>query len=120
MKQFSFEKLIVWQKSKKLAVNIYKVTKKFPNEERFGLMSQMRRSSISISSNIAEGSGRNSGKDKARFTEIAFASLMELVNQLIIAYDLEFITKSQYEETRIDIEEIGRMLNALRKSQLNL
>lgn len=119
MKQFSFEKLIVWQKSKDLAVNIYKITNKFPNEERFGLISQMRRCSVSVASNIAEGTGRNSKKDKARFTEIAYASLMELINQLIIAYDLNFITKDQYEVTRKDIEEIGRMLNALRKSQLN-
>lgn len=119
MKQFSFEKLNVWQKSKDLAIDIYKITEKFPDSERFGLISQIRRCSISIASNIAEGTGRNSDKDKARFTEIAFASLMELLNQLIIAYELNFITKNQYELTRKNIEEISRMLNALRKSQLN-
>lgn len=119
MKQFSFEKLNVWQKSKDLAITVYKFTETFPNEERFGLISQIRRSSISVVSNIAEGTGRNSNKDKARFTEIAFASLMELLNQLIIAYELSFISKDQYESTRKDIEEISRMLNALRKSQLN-
>lgn len=119
MKQFSFEKLNVWQKSKDLAITVYKFTEKFPNEERFGLISQIRRSSISVVSNIAEGTGRNSNKGKARFTEIAFASLMELLNQLIIAYELSFISKDQYESTRKDIEEISRMLNALRKSQLN-
>jgi four helix bundle protein len=119
MKQFSFEKLIAWQKSKDLAVTIYKVTKKFPDEERYGLMSQMRRCSISISSNIAEGTGRNSMKDKARFTEIAFSSLIELLNQLILSYDLNFIAEDQYQLIRKDIEEISRMLNALRKSQLS-
>jgi four helix bundle protein len=119
MKQFSFEKLHVWQKSKNLAVNIYKITEKFPSGERFGLISQMKRCSVSVASNIAEGTGRNSNKDKARFTEIAYASLMELVNQLIIANDLNFIEKEQYKSIRKDIEEISRMLNALRKSQLN-
>ena len=71
MKIFSFEKLIVWQKSKNIAVIIYKLTKNFPKEELFGMTSQMRRCSVSIASNIAEGSGRHSAKDKARFTEIS-------------------------------------------------
>ena len=119
MKVFSFEKLSVWQKSKALAVKIYTITEKLPNEERFGLISQMRRCSISVSSNIAEGTGRNSMKDKARFTEIAFSSLMELLNQLILSYDLNFIVEDQYQLIRKDIEEISRMLNALRKSQLS-
>jgi len=119
MKVFSFEKLNVWQKSKALSVSIYKVTGTFPDEERFSLISQMRRCSISVSSNIAEGTGRNSMKDKARFTEIAFSSLMELLNQLILSYDLTFITEDQYQLIRKEIEEISRMLNALRKSQLN-
>jgi four helix bundle protein len=120
MKQFSFEKLNVWQRSKKLAVNIYEITENFPERERFGLTNQLRRCSVSIASNIAEGTGRNSNKDKARFSEIAYASLMELLNQLIIANDLNFITQKQYEKTREEIEDISRMLNALRKSQLNL
>ena len=71
MKIFSFEKLIVWQKAKNIAVIIYKLTKNFPKEELFGMTSQMRRCSVSIASNIAEGSGRHSAKDKARFTEIS-------------------------------------------------
>ena len=110
MKTFSFEKLIVWQKSRKLTVKIYKVTKSFPNEERFGLTSQMRRCAISISSNISEGSGRNSNKDKARFTEIAFASALELLNQAIIANDLELITNNELKEIRNNIEEITNIL----------
>ncbi|NQY28474.1 MAG: four helix bundle protein [Flavobacteriaceae bacterium] len=119
MREFSFEKLIVWEKSRQLAVEVYKITKDFPTEERFGLTSQIRRCSISVSSNIAEGSGRNSNKDKVRFTEIAFSSLMELLNQLIITQDLQLIDKDTYFELRLQIEEIGRMLNALRKTQLN-
>ncbi|GAA3645566.1 four helix bundle protein [Flavivirga jejuensis] len=70
MKTYSFEKLSVWQKSIKLAVKTYKLTKLFPDDEPFGLISQMRRCTISISSNIAEETGRHSAKDKARFTEI--------------------------------------------------
>jgi four helix bundle protein len=119
MKQFSFEKLIVWQKSKDLSINIYKVTANFPNEEKFGLISQLRRCAVSVASNLAEGSGRNSNKDKARFSEIAFGSLLELLNQLIISNELKFLSVESYEDLRNQIEEISRMINALRKSQLN-
>lgn len=119
MKQFSFEKLIVWQKSKDLSINIYKITTSFPNEEKFGLISQLRRCSISVASNLAEGSGRNSTKDKARFSEIAFGSLLELLNQLIISNELKFLSEENYKYLRIQMEEISRMINALRKSQLN-
>ena len=118
MKQFSFEKLTVWQKSRKLSVSIYEVTKSFPDDERFGLISQMRRCAISISSNIAEGSGRHSGKDKARFTEIAFSSALELLNQIIIANDLQFISNKNHDVLRDNISEITAMLNSLHKSQL--
>jgi len=81
MKQFSFEKLVVWQKSKDLSIHIYRITSSFPKEEKFGLISQLRRCAVSIASNLAEGSGRNSSKDKARFSEIAYGSLLELLNQ---------------------------------------
>ena len=119
MKQFSFEKLVVWQKSKDLSIHIYKITSSFPNEEKFGLVSQLRRCAVSIASNLAEGSGRHSNKDKARFSEIAFGSLLELLNQLIISYELKFLSEENYNTLRIQIEEISRMINALRKSQLN-
>lgn len=118
MKIFSFEKLKVWQKARNLSVMIYKVTKLFPDEERFGLISQMRRCTISIFSNIAEGTGRHTAKDKARFTEIAYGSALELLNQIIVSNDLEFITNDNYEHIRTELTEITAMLNALRKSQL--
>ncbi|WP_303318744.1 four helix bundle protein [Flavivirga abyssicola] len=117
MKIFSFEKLSVWQKSRKLAVKIYKLTKNFPEDERYGLISQMRRCAVSISSNIAEGTGRHSAKDKARFTEIAFSSALELLNQIIISNDLEFLSNEEYENIRQDISEITAMLDGLYKSQ---
>lgn len=117
MKKYSFENLIVWQKSIKLSVSIYKITKEYPKDELFGLVSQMRRSATSISSNIAEGSGRHSQKDKSRFTVIAFGSALELLNQLIISVQLEYISENQYQEIRKDIEEITFMLDKLHKSQ---
>ena len=119
MKIYSFEKLNVWQKSRKLAVSIYKITKKFPKEELFGITSQMRRCSISIASNIAEGSGRHSSKDKARFTEISYSSALELLNQLIICNDVELILDEDYQILREQIEEITLMLDGLYKTQLN-
>ena len=119
MKLFSFEKLNVWQKSRELSIKIYKTTKLFPIEEKFGLISQMRRCSVSISSNIAEGTGRHSSKDKARFTEIAFSSALELLNQCILSNDLEFLSDKIYLEIRTEISEITAMLDGLYKSQIN-
>lgn len=118
-KIYSFEKLQVWQQARMLTKEVYIATKTFPEEERFGLISQLRRASVSICSNLAEGSSRNSFKDKARFTEIAYGSLMEVLNQLIIASDLGFLLNQEYEKLRIQIEEISNMINGLRKSQLN-
>lgn len=118
MKVFSFEKLIVWQKSKILTVFIYKITKLFPDEEKFGLVSQMRRCAISISSNLTEGSGRNQAKDKARFTEIAYGSALELLNQVIISNELDFLSATDYNTIREQLTEITAMLDGLRKSQL--
>ena len=80
MRVHSFEKLIVWQKSRELTVLVYKITKGFSNDERYGLVSQMRRCAVSISSNIAEGTGRRNSKDKARFTELAWQFLSYFEN----------------------------------------
>lgn len=118
MKIFSFEKLNVWQKERALSKVIYKTTKHFPEDERFGLISQMRRCSISISSNIAEGTGRHSNKDKARFTEIAYGSALELLNQAILSNDLEFLSDDDYLQIRSNLTEITAMLDSLYKSQL--
>ena len=119
MKIYSFEKLQVWQQARSLTKSIYIITKTFPDEEKFGLTSQLRRASISVCSNLAEGSSRNSFKDKARFTEIAYGSLTEVLNQLILSLDLEFLAQKEYGQLRLTIEEISSMLNGLRKSQLN-
>ena len=118
MKTYSFEKLNVWQNSRKLALLIYRFTKKFSKDELFWMTSQMRRWSISIASNIAEGSGRHSPKDKARFTEISYSSALELLNQVIISKDLEYISDDDYEILRYEIDQITSMLDGLYKSQL--
>lgn len=115
----TFERLDVWQLSRKLAVAIYKVCANFPKEEMFGLSNQLKRAAISVASNIAEGTSRISGKDKAHFSTIAFASLMELLNQLIIANDLGFLETEKLAELRASINEISNKLNALRTTQLN-
>ena len=88
---YSFEKLEVWKESRTLVVMIYKYTQLFPKEEIFGLTSQVRRAAISVSSNIAEGSGRRTIKDQSRFYVMAYGSLMEVLNQLMIAVDLKFL-----------------------------
>jgi four helix bundle protein len=85
---YSFEKLNVWQDARVLVKMIYQAASAFPESERYGLISQMQRASVSIASNIAEGSSRNTVKDKARFYEIAFGSLTELYCQVMLSYDL--------------------------------
>jgi len=116
---YSFEKLMVWQKSIELAKQIYSITSNFPKEEIYGLTSQIRRAVISISSNIAEGYVKSSSKEQIRFSEIAYGSLMEVLNQVIIAREIGYISKDNYLNIRQNIEEISRMLNALRNSQIN-
>jgi len=115
---FSFEKLEVWKCSVDLTKSIYELTNLFPENEKFGLISQLRRASISIASNLAEGTSRNTNKDKAHFTTMAYSSLMEVLNQLILSKELNFISENDYGKLRENISKISNMLNALRKSQL--
>lgn len=115
---FSFEKLEVWLEAKEFSKLIYQITSKFPETEKYGLISQLRRASISIASNIAEGSARKTFKDKAHFTTIAFGSSVEVLNQLIISYELDFITESDYLNLRKHLESITNKLNSLRNYQL--
>lgn len=120
MQIYSFEKLDVWHCSKKFTADIYKVTAKFPSDERFVLVSQLRRSSISICSNIAEGSGRKSYLEKSRFTTIAYSSGIETMNQLAIALELGFVDIQIYEELRSQFDIIARKLSALHKYQISI
>ena len=115
---FICKKLTVWQESKELVKDIYRLTKDFPSEEKFGLISQLRRASISIASNLAERTSRKTNKDKAHFTTISFSSAMEVLNQIIISKELNFISEKDYILVREKLEKISNMLNALRNSQL--
>lgn len=104
------QKLEVWQLAKKLAISIYKITDMFPEKERFGLASQINRAAVSIASNIAEGNGRRSIKEKVHFTEIAYGSLMEVACQLEIALELGFINKDIWETVMRDIKILSQNL----------
>lgn len=111
---YSFEKLQVWQSARLLVKQAYPLLEKFPNEEKYALCSQLRRSLTSVVSNIAEGSGRSSFKEKIHFLEIAYGSLMESYCQLIIAADLEYIKMEEVETLKPLIDGISKMLIGLR------
>lgn len=117
MKVYSFEKLLAWQHSKSLSLWIYQQTKEFPGSEQFGFISQMRRAAISISSNIAEGSSRMTEKDQNNFYTISYSSSIELLNQLIIAKDLNYLNEEKYMEGRNLIEKQTFLISKLRSSK---
>ncbi|MCD4768689.1 MAG: four helix bundle protein [Bacteroidales bacterium] len=112
--KFSFEKLDVWKQAKGLAVDIYRLSANFPDIEKYGLQSQIRRAAVSVPSNIAEGSSRFSSKSKANFYQIAFSSLMEVYSHLHIAKDLEYV---EIDESIIEkVMKVSNLLNSLHKS----
>ncbi|MSU28527.1 MAG: four helix bundle protein [Pedosphaera sp.] len=113
---FNFEKLDVWQRANEFADLVYKVTKTFPKDKRFGLTDQMRRAAVSVSSNIAEGSARSSRNDNARFLEIATGSLFEVVAQSFISRRQGFLTEPDFKTLYATADELGRMLSGLRRS----
>ena len=115
---YSFEKLEVWKLSREYVSDIYGHTKNFPSKERYGLCSQLERSAVSVMSNIAEGTSRTSNKEKIRFIEIAFGSLMESYNQLYVSLDQKYILDNQFKKLKEKIDSIGRMLTALKNSYL--
>jgi len=112
---FNFERLEVWQKSVQFVGVIYRLTKSFPSDERFGLTNQIRRAAASISSNIAEGAARPAA-DNARFIGYASGSLYEVLTQAIISRNEGFLSPEAYNQLYRDAEEISRMLSGLRKS----
>ena len=115
---FGFEKLDVWQKSIDFADLVYKSTRSFLSDERFGLTNQMRRAAVSVSSNIAEGSSRFSEADFARFLEIATGSVFEVVSQSFVARREGFLNEDDFKNVYVAAEEQGRMLSGLRNSLL--
>ncbi|RZJ86195.1 MAG: four helix bundle protein [Chryseobacterium sp.] len=105
-----FRNLLIWQKAMALVTKIYNSTKRFPKEEMFGLTSQIRRCSVSIPSNIAEGSGRNSNIELARFLNISIGSLFELQTQLEIAYNVGFLPQEEFKILFDDSRELEIMI----------
>ena len=116
MEIFGYRKLIAYQKAKEIVKITYKFIKKFPSDERFALCDQLRRASVSITSNIAEGINRYSAKDKAHFIEMAYGSLMEVSSQFEIAEDLGYIKTEDRSNIDILISEEARLLSGLQKS----
>ena len=114
-KQFNFEKLEVWQNSIDLTVAIYKLTDSFPVDEKYNLTSQIRRACVSVSSNIAEGNYRITNNDKGHFMTMAYGSLMEVINQLIIANRLNYVSDEKLNYLRDDIQLIANQINKLKK-----
>lgn len=116
MEVFGYRKLVAYQKAKEVVKKTYKLLKKFPPEERYAMCDQLRRASISVTSNIAEGVNRFSVKDKAHFIEIAYGSLMEVSSQFEVAEELGYITTADRQNMDVLIEEDARLLSGLLNS----
>ena len=108
-----FQNLVVYQQAKELVKIVYTLMKKFPSDERYALCDQLRRSVISIPSNIAEGMGRMAEKEQGHFINIAFGSLMEVYAQLDIAHDLKYIDNETFNQLESDVEEISKMMSVM-------
>ena len=116
MNDFYYRKLNVYHKSMQLVANVYQLSKTFPESERFGLSNQIQRAVVSVPSNIAEGMGRFSNKERIHFLEMANGSLMEVMCQLEVALILQYISQQQFDEQESFISETTKMLIGLRKN----
>jgi four helix bundle protein len=111
-----FKELEIWKRSRSFCSLIYEVTNEFPESEKFGLINQLRRASVSIPSNIAEGSSRHSDKDFSRFLRIAIGSAYEIETQLLIAYDLRFLSEENLQKLLKELTEIIKMISRFKKT----
>jgi four helix bundle protein len=116
MDSYQFEKLTAWQKAKELAVAVYQIANRFPQYEQYALSSQIRRAAISVPSNIAEGTGRVSVREKIHFLEISYGSLLETYCQLQIALELNYISLDDLETIKPLFFETSRLISGLRNS----
>jgi four helix bundle protein len=116
LKKYGFEKLEVYQDARFYVKQLYVLTDKFPDREKFGLISQLQRAGVSVVSNIVEGTSRTSDKEKERFIEIAYGSLLETFCQLQIACDLNYIQQSDLNIMQLQIDKIANKLSALKRS----
>jgi four helix bundle protein len=114
--RFRFEKLEVWQEARALNREVYRLTRQFPDHERFAMTSQIRRASISVTSNIAEGSGRNSDKDFAHFLEQSYGSLMELASLFYLALDEGYLTANELDPLLDQMEPLAKRIASLNRS----
>ncbi len=115
----NFKELKIWQRSRLLVKNVYQLTAKFPQNEQYGLVSQINRAAISMISNIAEGAGRSTEQDFSRFLDIAIGSAFELESQLIISFDLGFITEEKIENVLKELDEIQKMIRGFRQNLIS-
>ena len=113
---YAFEKMRAWQEARKLVSEVYLLLDDFPKSEKYALCDQIRRAVVSVPSNLAEGSGRMSLREQLHFYEIAYGSLMETYNQLIIATDLKYIEDNSLNDIRPHIDLVARTINGLRSS----
>jgi four helix bundle protein len=120
MKIESFTDLNAWKEGHKLVLFIYRLTKSFPSEEKFGLIDQMRRCAVSITSNIAEGFSRKSSKEKSQFYYMALGSVTEFQNQLIISRDVEYLSKTEFQKAAEQTITVSKLVNGLIKSSRKL
>lgn len=116
---FNFENLLVFQRGRTLVNHVYDLQDKLPSTERYALGDQLRRAAVSITSNIAEGMGRNSIKEQIHFLDISFGSLMEVYSQLLIAVDRHYIAQEDLENISPELLEVSKLLSGLRLSLIN-
>lgn len=112
----SFTDLHAWQEGHQLVLEIYKITRKFPADEKFGLVDQMRRCSVSITSNIAEGFSRRGNKEKIQFLHVSLGSVTELQNQLLVAQDITYISRDSFKQLAEKTVIVNKLINGLIKS----
>lgn len=113
---FNFENLLVFQKGRTLVNHVYDLQENFPATERYALGDQIRRAAVSITSNIAEGMGRNSIREQIHFIEISFGSLMEVYSQLLIALDRHYISQNSFDKIASEVQEESKLLSGFRLS----
>jgi len=119
MEPFSFESIVAWQKAHWFTRQVYIITKHFPEEERYGLVSQFRRAAVSVGANIAEGYKKLGKQDKLRFFNIAEGSLAECENYIILSKDLGYISETEYQSLHKDAESAGKLLTAYSNGVIN-
>ena len=118
MEFFGYRNLVAYQKAKEVRKQVYRLLKQFPKSEQFDLCDQLRRAAVSITSNIAEGITRYSAKDKVHFLEISYGSLMEVMSQIEVAEEEQYITTEQFHNIEILIADTARLLSGLQKSYI--